>query len=90
MEKKLQFLKKLRNKRIASKIIKSREFRDYDDFSLDACMMKALELEDEYQIVELFADDVGQGIGIEEESCVSEEVNALGNVNLLRGRGGDH
>ena len=57
---KLDFLRKLRNKRIANKIMRSREFRNYDEFSLEACMMKALELEDEYQVGELFADDLGQ------------------------------
>ena len=46
--------------------MRSREFRNYDEYSLDACMMKALELEDEYQIGELFTDDIAQVMGIDE------------------------
>ena len=50
LEKKMDFLRRLRNKRIASKIMRSKEFRDYDNYSLEACMMNALELEDQYQV----------------------------------------
>ena len=46
--------------------MRSREFRNYDEYSLDACMMKALELEDECQIAELFTDDIAQVMGIDE------------------------
>ena len=66
LSQKLHFLRRLRNKRIACKIMRSREFRNYDEYSLDACMMKALELEDEYQIGELFMDDIAQVMGIDE------------------------
>ena len=66
LSQKLHFLRRLRNKRIACKIMRSREFRNYDEYSLDACMMKALELEDEYQIGELFTDDIAQVMGIDE------------------------
>ena len=66
LSQKLHFLRRLRNKRIACKIMRSREFRNYDEYSLDACMMKALELEDEYQIGELFTDDIAQVMGVDE------------------------
>ena len=66
LSQKLHFLRRLRNKTIACKIMRSREFRNYDEYSLDACMMKALELEDEYQIGELFTDDIAQVMGIDE------------------------
>ena len=52
--------------------MRSRKFRNYDDYSLDACMMKVLELEDEYLVGELFTDDIGEIMGIEEEKSGKE------------------
>ena len=82
LEKKMQFLRRLRNKRIANKIMRTREFRDYDNYSLENCMTKALELEDEYQVGELVTDDLGQVMVVEgeirsegEEICPLESMN---------------
>ena len=82
LEKKMQFLRRLRNKRIANKIMRTRDFRDYDNYSLENCMTKALELEDEYQVGELVTDDLGQVMEIEEEiRSEGEEVSPLENTN---------
>ena len=82
LEKKMQFLRRLRNKRIANKIMRTREFRDYDNYSLENCMTKALELEDEYQVGELVTDDLGQVMEVEEEiRSEGEEVCPLESIN---------
>ena len=77
LSKKLHFLRRLRNKRIACKIMRSREFRNYDEYSLDGCMMKALELEDEYQIGELFTDNIAQVMGINEDDSGTDYKDEL-------------
>ena len=82
LKKKMDFLQRLRNKRIVSKIMRSKEFRDYDNYSLEVCMMNALELEDQYQVGELFADDIGQVMNVEDEpKSDSEEVCILNHMN---------
>ena len=87
LEKKMQFLRRLRNKRIANKIMRTREFREYDDYSLENCMTKALELEDEYQVGELVTDDLGQVMVVEEEiRSEGEEVCPLESMNPASAR----
>ena len=49
--------------------------------------MKALELEDEYQVGELFADDLGQVMSVEKEiESDTEEVTLIDNTNNSKGR----
>ena len=47
---KVNFLSKLQNSRIANKVAQSKEFQNYDQFSLQHCFKKALELEGTYQV----------------------------------------
>ena len=49
---KVNFLSKLQNPRIANKVAQSKEFQNYDQFSLQHCFKKALELEVTYQVSE--------------------------------------
>ena len=49
---KVYFLCKLQNSRIANKVAQSKEFQNYDQFSLQHCFKKALELEGTYQVSE--------------------------------------
>ena len=49
---KVNFLSKLQNSRIANKVAQSKEFQNYDQFSLQHCFKKALELEGTYQVSE--------------------------------------
>ena len=50
---KIDFLTKLRNMTIASKIGQSEDFRKYDKYSLDDCFQKALQLESKFQANEM-------------------------------------
>ena len=49
---KVNFLSKLQNPRITNKVAQSKEFQNYDQFSLQHCFKKALELEGTYQLSE--------------------------------------
>ena len=49
---KVNFLSELQNPRIANKVAQSKEFQNYDQFSLQHCFKKALELEGTYQVSE--------------------------------------
>ena len=49
---KVNFLSKLQNPRITNKVAQSKEFQNYDQFSLQHCFKKALELEGTYQMSE--------------------------------------
>ena len=49
---KVNFLSKLQNPRIANKVAQSKEFPNYDQFSLQHCFKKVLELEGTYQVSE--------------------------------------
>ena len=50
---KVEFLKRLHNKFIGNKIIRSNAFKSYTTFSMADCFSKALELEGEYQVGEV-------------------------------------
>ena len=50
---KVEFLKRLYNKFIGNKIIRSNAFKSYTTFSMADCSSKALELEGEYQVGEV-------------------------------------
>ena len=50
---KVEFLKRLYNKFIGNKIIRSNAFNSYMTFSMTDCFSKALELEGEYQVGEV-------------------------------------
>ena len=63
---------------MTNKIIRSDQFKDYDGYTLVDCMVRAIELEEEYQTGEVFEDDVTQIMGITEEQI--NEVN-LSNVD---------
>ena len=52
LQQKLHFLKRLRNTRIANKIGRNAEFKDYNKFSLAMCFGRALEMEGEFQVGE--------------------------------------
>ena len=49
---KVNFLSKLQNPKIANKVAQSKEFQNYDQFSLQHCFKKALELKGTYQVSE--------------------------------------
>ena len=49
---KVNFLSKLQNPRIANKVAQSKEFQNYDQFSLQHCFKKASELEGTFQVSE--------------------------------------
>ena len=49
---KVNFLSKLQNPRIANKVAQRKEFQNFDQFSLQHCFKKALELEGTYQVSE--------------------------------------
>ena len=49
---KVNFLSKLQNPRIATKVAQSKEFQNYEQFSLQHCFRKASELEGIYQVSE--------------------------------------
>ena len=49
---KVNFLSKLQNPRIANKVAQSKEFQNYDQFSLQHSFEKAMELEGTYQVSE--------------------------------------
>ena len=46
-------MKRLRNSAIANKIIKSQQFKEYTQYSLQSCFAKALELEGEFMVGEV-------------------------------------
>ena len=46
-------MKRIRNTKIANKIIKSHRFKDYTRYSLQACFARALELEGDFQVGEV-------------------------------------
>ena len=50
---KVEFLKRLYNKFIGNKIIRSNAFKSYTTFSMADCFSKALELKGEYQVGEV-------------------------------------
>ena len=50
---KVEFMKRLRNSAIANKIIKSQQFKEYTQYSLQSCFAKALELEGEFMVGEV-------------------------------------
>ena len=52
LRQKLHFIKQLRNTRIANKIGRSAEFKDYNNFSLAMSFGRALEMEGEFQVGE--------------------------------------
>ena len=52
---KVEFLKRLHNKFIGNKIIRSNAFKSYTTFSMADCFSKVLELEGEYQVGEVMS-----------------------------------
>ena len=72
VERKLHFLRRLKNSRMTNKIIRLEQFKEYDTFSLVDCMTKAIELEEEYQTGEVVGDDVTQIMSI-----LNEEVSEV-------------
>ena len=53
LSRKVEFMKRIRNTQIANKIIKSNRFKDYTKYSLQACFVRALELEGDFQVGEV-------------------------------------
>ena len=49
----MEFMERLRNSAIANKIIKSQQFKEYTQYSLQSCFAKALELEGEFMVGEV-------------------------------------
>ena len=56
----MEFIKRLRNSAIANKIIKSQQFKEYTQYSLQSCFAKALELEGEFMVGEVVAPQYRQ------------------------------
>ena len=64
---KVEFMKRLRNSTIATKIIKSQQFKEYTRYSLQSCFAKALELEGEFMMGEVVTPQYHQAsiLGVE-------------------------
>ena len=64
---KVEFMKRLRNSAIANKIIKSQQFKEYTQYSLQSGFAKALELEGEFMVGEVVAPRYRQAsiLGVE-------------------------
>ena len=80
---KVEFLKRLYNKFIGNKIIRSNAFKSYTTFSMAGCFSKALELEREYQVGKV----VSPGMDLQVMSATGQltgeeihEANASGNT----------
>ena len=84
---KVEFLKRLYNKFIGNKIIRSNAFKSYTTFSMADCFSKALELKGEYQVGEV----VSPGMDLQVMSAAGQltgkeihEANASGNAEPER------
>ena len=53
LSRKVEFMKRIRNTQIVNKLIKSKCFKDYTKYSLQACFTRALELEGDFQVGEV-------------------------------------
>ena len=84
---KVNFLSKLQNPRIANKVAQSKEFQNYDQFSLQHCFKKALELEGTYQVSEgvnmVRPTDVLHMYHEEDDDKICE-LNQINNDNKVR------
>ena len=80
---KVNFLSKLQNSRIANKVAQSKEFQNYDKFSLQHCFKKALELEVSESVKMVRPTDVLHMYHDEddEEMC---EINQINRDNKAR------
>ena len=72
---KVEFMKRLRNSAIANKIIKSQQFKEYTQYSLQSCFAKALELEGEFMVGEVVTPRYRQAsiLGVEASVPVEGE-----------------
>ena len=53
LSRKVEFMKRIRNTQITNKIIKSKHFKDYTKYSLQACFARPLELKGDFQVGEV-------------------------------------
>ena len=69
-------MKRIRNTQIANKIIKSSCFKDYTRYSLQACFVRALELEGDFQVGEVVTPNYAQAQVLVVEGEDTQEVVA--------------
>ena len=84
---KVEFLKRLYNKFIGNKIIRSNAFKSYMTFSMADCFSKALELEGEYQVGEVVSPGMDLQVMSATGQLTGEEVhqaNASGDAEPER------
>ena len=82
---KVEFLKRLHNKFIGNKIIRSNAFKSYTTFSMADCFSKVLELEGEYQVGEVVSPGMDLHIMSATGQLTGEEVheaNTSGDTEL--------
>ena len=72
---KVEFLKRLYNKFIGNKIIRSNAFKSYTTFSMVDCFSKALELEGEYQVGEVVSPGMDLQVMLATGQLTGEEVH---------------
>ena len=71
----MEFLKRLYNKFIGNKIIRSNAFKSYMTFSMADCFSKALELEGEYQVGEVVSPGMDLQVMSATGQLTGEEVH---------------
>ncbi|MCG8626411.1 MAG: hypothetical protein MJE68_30985, partial [Proteobacteria bacterium] len=87
LRQKLHFLKRLRNTRIANKIGRSAEFKEYNRFSLAMCFGRALEMEGEFQVGEkCIAQDEPGIMSIDIGQMTDQEICQMTKGNNLPGQ----
>ena len=69
-------MKRIQNTQITNKIIKSSRFKDYTRYSLQACFMRALELEGDFQVGEVVTPNYAQAQVLAVDGEDSQEIAA--------------
>ena len=72
---KVEFLKRLYNKFIGNKIIRSNAFKSYTTFSMADCFSKALELKGEYHVGEVVSPGMDLQVMLATVQLTGEEVH---------------
>ena len=81
LSRKVEFMKRIRNTKIANKIIKSNHFKDYTKYALQACFAGALELEGDFQVGEVVTPNYVQAqvLAIEGEGATDMAIGDASN-----------
>ena len=74
LNRKVEFMKRIRNTQIPNKIIKSNRFKDYTRYLLQACFAHALELEGDFQVGEVVTPNYTQAQVLAVEGDPSPEI----------------